>query len=86
MIHRSGQLPNDVLLARKGLDPSVSVSIRDAITGSSDEFVAAILSGTDNQKYQRMSFDQDVKDEDYEVVRQMFRGAGLDQFAEGGSK
>ena len=80
VIKRSGQLPNDVLLARESLAQDIVQKIRDAIAGSSDAFVTAILQGTDNQKYRHMSFDVTVEDADYNDVRAMFARAGLDQF------
>ena len=81
VIKKSGQLPNDVLLAREDIDEIVIDNIRSAISDSGDEFLAAILKGTDNQKYREMRFDVRAEDGDYDVVRQMFAQAGLQQFA-----
>ena len=80
VIAKSGQLPNDVLLARDDLAEKVVQNIRTAIAGARGEFVSAILQGTDNQKYREMRFDVDVRDRDYDAVRKMFTRAGLSQF------
>ena len=85
VVAKSDQLPNDVLLARDSLDPEIARKVRNAIADASQEFITAILQGTDNQKYSQMAFDTSVDDKNYDVVRDMFKSAGLNQFAEGQS-
>lgn len=81
LLAESAPLPMDVLLARAEVPTAITDAIRNAISESSDAFVAAILTGEDNQKYRGMQFRLEISDADYDVVRAMFRSAGLDQFA-----
>ena len=81
VIAESGPLPMDVLLSRPGLSPSVIKSISTAIESHGSEFVAALLTGEDNQKYVGMQFRPGISDADYDEVRTMFRTAGLEQLA-----
>jgi len=82
VIARSRDLPNDVLLARPDLDGAVVERIRDAFGARSDDLIAAILDGEDNQKYRGMKFLTAIKDSDYDYVREMYRSAGYEQFAQ----
>lgn len=81
VIAESGPLPMDVLLARPGLPVSVIKSISTAIDLHGNEFVKALLTGEDNQKYVGMQFRPGISDADYDDVRTMFRTAGLEQLA-----
>jgi phosphonate transport system substrate-binding protein len=81
VIARGRDLPNDVLVVRPGIDPGVVEKVRQAITANSDELVAAILKGEDNQKFKGMKFLLSVKDSDYDYVRAMYRTAGYPQFS-----
>jgi len=80
VIAESDQLPSDVLLAREDIDEQIVEALRAAIEKSGDSFVAALLKGSDNQKYQSMRFDTSLEDADYEIVRKMFRTAGITDF------
>lgn len=82
VIARSRDLPNDVLLVRPDVDPAIVDAVRAAITGNQADFVAAILTGEDNQKYKGMTFIGSVTDADYDYVRAMFRSAGFPEFAQ----
>jgi phosphonate transport system substrate-binding protein len=81
VIARGRDLPNDVLLARPGVDPAVVAKLRKGILDHSADLVAAILKGEDNQKFQGMKFLLGVKDSDYDYVREMYRTAGYAQFS-----
>jgi phosphonate transport system substrate-binding protein len=82
VIARGPDLPNDVLLAAKHVDPSVIKTVRKVFVENSDELVQAILQGDDNKKYKGMKFLPNVKDEDYNYVRNMYRTIGYPKFAE----
>lgn len=81
VIARGPDLPNDVLLAAKHVDPALQAKIRKVFTENSDELVKAILTGADNKKYTGMKFIPTVKDEDYNYVRSMYQTIGYPKFA-----
>ena len=81
VLARSGDLPNDVLLARADLNPTVIERIVAALRDHSPELIAAILAGEDNQKYRGMKFLTRVADSDYDAVREMYKTAGYAQLA-----
>ena len=74
-------LPPDLLLARSGLDDATVETVRNTFTEHFDELLAAMLEGKDNAKYDGAELVQ-VTDEDYDVVRSMYRSIGADDFTE----
>lgn len=81
VIARGRDLPNDVLIVRPGVDAAVVEKVRQAILANSDELVASILKGEDNQKFKGMKFLLSVEDADYDYVRAMYLTAGYPQFS-----
>lgn len=81
VIARGRDLPNDVLLVRPGVSERVVKAVRTALVDHSGELIEAILQGEDNRKFAGMKFLLDVKDGDYDYVREMYRTAGFVQFA-----
>ena len=84
VIARGRDLPNDVLVARKGIDAAMLAALRDAFTDDGETLMAAILQGDDNKKYEGGFFLTDVSDGDYDYVRSMYQTVGVDtaQFIE----
>jgi phosphonate transport system substrate-binding protein len=82
VIARSRDLPNDVLLVRPDIDKKIVNKIRQSFLDHSDELVAAILQGEDNQKYRGMKFLPNVQDSDYNYVRAMYQTVGYPQLAQ----
>lgn len=82
VIARGPDLPNDVLMAGAHVDQSVVDQVRDGITSHSDELVAAILEGQDNQKYAGMRFISNIRDSHYDYVRSMYATAGFPEYAD----
>ena len=82
VVARGPDLPNDVLVAGSHVSPEELALVRRTFVEHSDELVAAILSGQENQKYQGMKFVANVDDADYEYVRNMYRSIGRPQLAE----
>ena len=82
VIARGPDLPNDVLVAGSHVPAEELALVRRTFIEHSDELVAAILSGQENQKYQGMKFVANVDDTDYEYVRNMYRSIGRPQLAE----
>jgi len=81
VVARGRDLPNDVLVARPGVDLAVVEKLRKAILENSDALAEAILKGEDNQKFKGMKFLLSVKDSDYDYVREMYLTAGYPQFS-----
>jgi phosphonate transport system substrate-binding protein len=81
-IARGPDLPSDVLVAAAHVDPAVIDMVVSAITENSDQLIAEILKGEDNQKYSGMQFIATIDDKDYDYVRDMYRTIGQPQFAE----
>lgn len=82
VIARGPDLPNDVLVAGKHVDKKVVKAIRDAFVEYSDALIKAITAGEENIKYRGMAFLANVKDSDYDYVRNMFRTAGYPEFSQ----
>ena len=82
VIARSGDLPNDLLVAGAHLDPAAVDAIRTALVGDKTEIVAAILSvGGDNDKYRGMDLVA-VDDKAYDPVRSMYATIGHPEYSE----
>ncbi len=82
VVARSRDLPNDVLLVRPDVDKKFVRKVRQVFLDHSDELVAAILKGEDNQKYRGMKFLPNVQDSDYNYVRAMYKTVGYPQLAQ----
>lgn len=78
VIARGRDLPNDILVARKDLDPDLIAAVRNAFAEQGDALMAAVLQGDDNQKYNGGFFFTDIDDTDYDYVRAMYATIGVD--------
>ena len=82
VVARGRDLPNDILVARKGLDDAIVSKVRNAFLKHGKELMAAVTSQTDdNKKYLGGVFLTDVKDTDYDYVRSMYKTIGVDSFS-----
>ncbi len=80
---RSGDLPNDVLVAAPNVADETVKTMRTAFEEHSEELIEAILSGGDeNLKYEGMRFLPGIQDSDYDYVRAMYATIGFPEFAE----
>ena len=82
VIARGGDLPNDVLMAGRHVDPKIVDLVRSAFDSHHDDLVAGITAHEENDKYIGMKFLTSVKDSDYDRVRQMYAVIGYPQYAE----
>lgn len=82
VLARSGDLPNDVLLAGKHVDPADVKKVRKAFDTANDKLIAAILTNEENMKYHGMKFLTEIKDRDYDVVRAMYSTIGYPQYSD----
>ncbi len=78
VVARGRDLPNDILVARKDMDPAVVEKIKGAFLENGADLMTAILSGDDNQKYDGGFFLTEIKDSDYDYVRSMYETIGVD--------
>jgi phosphonate transport system substrate-binding protein len=82
VIARGPDLPNDVLMAGNHVSDKMLKTMKNAFVKHSDELVAAILTGEDNQKYSGMRFLTGIKDGDYNYVRAMYATAGYPEYSD----
>ncbi|WP_416896628.1 MAG: PhnD/SsuA/transferrin family substrate-binding protein [Minwuia sp.] len=80
VVARGRDLPNDILLARKGVSDDVVAKVRDAFVNDGKKLMAAVLKGDDNKKYEGGFFLSKVKDANYDYVRDMYRTIGVETF------
>lgn len=80
VIARGRDLPNDILVARSGLDKDVVAKVRKAFEEDGQALLAAVLKGDDNQKYRGGFFLSSVNDADYDYVRSMYKTIGVERF------
>jgi phosphonate transport system substrate-binding protein len=78
VIARGRDLPNDVLVARAGLDPAIVETVKAAFRDQGADLMAAVLQGDDNKKYEGGFFLTGIKDSDYDYVRSMYATIGVD--------
>jgi phosphonate transport system substrate-binding protein len=75
-------LPNDVLLVSSKVAPEVVETVRATFAANTDALLAALTSTEANAKYIGGSFNAEVTDADYDVVRKMYENVGVNEFAE----
>lgn len=81
ILQEGDELPPDLLMARDGLDEETVDAVSEAFTENFDALLEAILDGKDNTKYTGAEL-VEVNDQDYDVVRSMYRAIGADDFTE----
>lgn len=82
VIARSGDLPNDLLVAGAHVDPAVVETVRTEMVENRDAIVAAILSvGGDNEKYRGMDLVA-IDDKAYDPVRAMYATIGHPEYSD----
>lgn len=80
VLARSGDLPNDMIMAGSHVPEEARAKLRDAVLAEKEAIIEAIVSADDeNEKYRGMDLVA-IEDDDYDVVRSMYRAAGYPQF------
>jgi len=79
VLARSGDLPNDMLLAGAHVPAEVQAKLHDSIIGNKTEIITAITTHEENEKYLGMDL-VTIVDADYNRVRSMYTTAGYPQF------
>lgn len=80
VVARGRDLPNDVLIASPDVPKETYDKVRNAFVEHSDELIAAVLKGKDNEKYEGGHFLASIKDADYNYVRSMYNTIGVTAF------
>lgn len=78
VIARGRDLPNDILVARKDLDPAVIDKVKTAFVEQGPSLFEAVLKGEDNKKFLGGHFLTRVEDSAYDYVREMYKTIGVD--------
>ncbi len=81
VLAKSESLPDDVLIASPDVAAATVAKVRDAFANNFETLFAAVTSTDANRKYVGGKFIADVKDSDYEVIRQMYRSVGIESFS-----
>ncbi|MFN4128951.1 MAG: phosphate/phosphite/phosphonate ABC transporter substrate-binding protein [Paracoccaceae bacterium] len=79
VVARSGDLPNDMLLAGAHFPAEVQAKVRDKIIADKAEIITAITTHEENGKYRGMDL-VTIEDTSHDVVRSMYTTAGYPQF------
>lgn len=78
VVARGRDLPNDILVARKGADPKIVEKVRQSFLKDGKALMEAVLKGDDNKKFAGGFFLSTIKDENYDYVRSMYKTIGVD--------
>jgi phosphonate transport system substrate-binding protein len=81
VLAKSESLPDDVLIASPDVAAATVAKVRDAFANNYETLFAAVTSTDANRKYVGGKFIADVKDSDYEIIRQMYRSVGIESFS-----
>ena len=79
VLARSGDLPNDMMLAGAHVPAEVQAKVRDSIIAQKAEIISAITAHEENGKYVGMDL-VTIEDKNYNLVRSMYTTAGYPQF------
>lgn len=79
VLARSGDLPNDMLLAGAHVPAEMQAKVRDSIIANKADIIAGITAHEENAKYLGMDL-VTIEDAHYDVVRSMYTTAGYPQF------
>lgn len=80
VVARGPDLPNDVLVARKGVSPEVVAKLKEVFVKDGKTLMEAVLKGEDTKKYEGGFFIAEINDQDYDYTRSMYRTIGVDTF------
>jgi phosphonate transport system substrate-binding protein len=81
VIARSGDLPNDLLMAGSHVDPSVVEGVRKAMVEAKAGIIEAIVSvGGDNERFRGMDLVA-IEDKAYDPIRAMYATIGHPEYS-----
>jgi len=80
VIAKGEALPSDLLLVSSQVSPEVVETVRKTFTEHGAEMLAAVTATEANAKFIGGGFTTNVKDADYDMVRNMFANIGVTEF------
>lgn len=80
VIAKGETLPHDLLLVSSKVSPEVVDAVRKIFTEQGEAMLTAVTATEANAKFIGGGFKTDVKDADYDVVRNMFANIGVTEF------
>ena len=80
VLHKSGPLPNDLIIASPKLKDETVKKIRAAFVDNADAIMKAVISTSENAKFVGGAFGAELNDRDYDPVRMMFRAVNVNEF------
>lgn len=81
VVARGRDLPNDILVVSPKVDQATVEKVRRVFLENNEELMAEVLKGDDNAKYSGGRFLAEVRDADYDYVREMYRTIGVEKFS-----
>jgi phosphonate transport system substrate-binding protein len=79
LLKKGPPLPNDVFMASSYMDDRTIADIRDRTLQHQEKLIAALSSSKANEKYKQSTF-TNVKDADYNMIRDVYRAIGQGDF------
>lgn len=80
VLGRGRDLPDDLIIAAPSVSPDMVAQIRKAFIDHAGPLLQAILQVEANQRWAGGTFLANVQDRDYDIVRQMYRAVGINEF------
>jgi phosphonate transport system substrate-binding protein len=80
LLERGPQLPDDVILARTGLDEEIVEGFQAAFEEGWPALRTAMIEGEENEKFAEATLVPKPIDDDYDGVRSMYQTIGVDDF------
>jgi len=81
LIEEGVMLPNDVLVVSSTLAADYVDELRQQLVQNQDKLVAALVAAEANRKFEGSTI-VEVKDSDYDLVREAYRAIGITEFTE----
>ena len=80
VIGRGRDLPDDLIIAAPGVSADMVGQVRKAFIDHAGPLLQAVLQVESNARWNGGTFLPNVSDRDYDVIRQMYRAVGINEF------
>ena len=80
VLEKGPTLPDDLIVASPKLKPETIAAVRKTFVEHADQIMKAVTSTAENAKFVGGVFRAEVNDEDYDVVRSMYRAVNVNEF------
>ncbi|MFO1171691.1 MAG: PhnD/SsuA/transferrin family substrate-binding protein [Hyphomicrobiaceae bacterium] len=82
VIQKGPELPHDILLASEKVPAETVALVKKTFAEKGADLLAAVTSVEENAKYVGGKFVAEVADKDYDVVREMYKNVGVNEFTQ----